>query len=99
MIYTSQDYSFTKLLDHRLTQYRCPSCCSYDVVVEKMADLVDGPANMMIAEGTMRCRLCFLTERGRLFQIHTATSSSFEGLSMMIRDLRVETGDKWGLAI
>lgn len=95
MMYTSRDYSFTKLLDHRFTQYRCSSCLSYHVAIKSVVDWPDASANVAIGEGEMECQSCGIVEKGKMFQVCTQSSSDADALSKSMEDIMRQTGDEW----
>lgn len=95
MIYLSRDYSFTKQLDHRFTQYRCPACFSYHVAVKSVVDWPDASANIALGEGEMECQSCKIIDKGNNFQALTQSNASSETLKEAMREVARRTGDEW----
>lgn len=95
MMCTSRDYTFTKLLDHRFTQYQCPACSSYHVAIVSVANWADASSNVAIGEGEMECQLCDLVEKGKRFQVHTQAHEDGDLLQSLMEKMMQETGDKW----
>lgn len=95
MIYRSRDYSFSGLRDHRFTQYQCQVCQSYRVSIISVVNWPDASANVAVGEGEMKCLDCSNSEKGKVFQVLTASHHDESLLLEMLTRRKEDTGDTW----
>ena len=95
MMYTSRDYTFTRMLDYRFTQYRCPSCKSYHVAIKSVVNWPDASANVAVGEGEMECQICEFVEKGKMFQIKTMSHEDGDILNEQMKSIMHDVGDEW----
>lgn len=95
MIYVSRDYTPHKLLGHRFTQYRCPSCHSYNVAIKSIPNIPDAPAIVSVGSGEMECRTCKLVTLGSYFQVNTYYSEAVDQFEELLNDVIAKSGDVW----
>lgn len=95
MMYTSRDYTFTRMLDHRFTQYRCPFCKSYHVAIKSVVNWPDASANVAVGEGEMECQMCEAIDKGKIFQVKTVSHEDQNILNQIMKDAMHNVGDEW----
>jgi len=94
MIIDSEEYSLHGEPYFEVTQYRCPQCGSFELMItEKNFSIRDGSSRDVIGYGTIKCIACEFEAQGSDFQIYVGTDGNLIASKQRLANLIGETKD------
>ena len=97
MIVISTSYSpmHSNAIRDYVSQYRCPTCQSYNLEVTRLANAADASTDGLIRNGQVECCDCKHGDTGEAFYVSTTDVEQYASASSVIEKLKNETGDEW----
>lgn len=74
-------------------QYKCPSCQSYNLRIEKVSSDPDGSHGAAINSGILSCLDCSVSSRGGDFFVICEVFTDFELLEVRAQEIMKQSGD------
>lgn len=94
MIIDSEEYSLHGEPYFEVTQYRCPRCGSFELMItEKNFSIRDGSSRDVIGYGTIKCVACEFEAQGTDFQIYVGTDGNLIASKKRLANLIGKTND------